>query len=287
MIKFMFTNPISELVTPSWLAENLENPDLKIIDCRFQLGQPTWGYEQYQKSHIPGAYYLDLDRDLSSPVALHGGRHPLPDPDQLAEKLSTIGINSGETWVIAYDDSRFAFASRLWWLLLYLGHDKVALLDGGWSGWQRNHYPVSQEIPPALPENFIAKPQSDWIVDIEAVKANPENPLSVLIDSRERDRYQGEREPIDPIAGHIPGAICLPWQEVTDEQGNCLPIEAQQERWKDYQNSAEMIVYCGSGVTACVNLFSLAIAQRHSAIAGLSPAKLYPGGWSDWCSYLI
>jgi thiosulfate/3-mercaptopyruvate sulfurtransferase len=287
MIKFMFTNPISELVTPSWLAENLENPDLKIIDCRFQLGQPTWGYEQYQKSHIPGACYLDLDRDLSSPVARHGGRHPLPDPDQLAEKLSTIGINSGETWVIAYDDSRFAFSSRLWWLLRYLGHDKIALLDGGWSGWQRNHCPVSQEIPPTSPGIFMAKPQSDWIVDIETVKANQENPLTVLIDSRESDRYRGEREPIDPIAAHIPGAICLPWLEVTDEQGNCLPIEAQQERWKDYQNSAEMIVYCGSGVTACVNLFSLAIAQRHSAIAGLSPAKLYLGGWSDWCSYLI
>jgi thiosulfate/3-mercaptopyruvate sulfurtransferase len=286
MIKFMFTNPISELVTPSWLTENLENPDLKIIDCRFQLGQPTWGYEQYQKNHIPGAYYLDLDRDLSSPVARHGGRHPLPDPDQLAEKLSTIGINSGETWVIAYDDSRFAFASRLWWLLRYLGHDKIALLDGGWSGWQRNHCPVSQEIPPTSSGNFIAKPQSDWIVDIGTVKANQKNPLSVLIDSRERDRYRGEREPIDSIAGHIPCAICLPWQEVTDEQGNCLPSEAQKERWADYVNSEEMIVYCGSGVTACVNLFSLAIAQRHSAIAGLSPAKLYPGGWSDWCSYL-
>lgn len=282
----MFTNPLSELVTPSWLAENLDNPDLKIIDCRFRLGQSNWGLEQYQQGHLPGAYYLDLDRDLSSPVALHGGRHPLPDPDQLAEKLATIGINSGETWVIAYDDSRFAFASRLWWLLRYLGHDKVALLDGGWPGWQRNYYPVSQEIPPSLPGNFIAKPQSDWIVDIETVKANQENPLSVLIDSRESDRYRGEREPIDPIAGHIPGAICLPWQEVTDEQGNCLPIEAQQERWADYTNQQEIIVYCGSGVTACVNLFSLAIAQRPSAIAGLSPAKLYPGGWSDWCSYL-
>lgn len=280
MIKFMFTNPLSPLVTPSWLAENLENPDLKIIDCRFQLGQPAWGYEQYQKSHIPGAYYLDLDRDLSSPVALHGGRHPLPAPDRLAEKLSTIGIHSGKTWVVAYDDSRFAFASRLWWLLRYLGHDKVALLDGGWSGWQRNHCPVSEEIPSSLVGNFIAKPQPDWIVDIETVKANPENPLSVLIDSRERDRYRGEREPIDPIAGHIPGAICLPWLEVTDEQGNCLSPEAQKERWAHYANSAEMIVYCGSGVTACVNLFSL-------AIAGLSPAKLYPGGWSDWCSYLV
>ncbi|MEB3119646.1 MAG: sulfurtransferase [Snowella sp.] len=276
----MFTNPLSPLVTPSWLAENLENPDLKIIDCRFQLDQPTWGYEQYQKSHIPGAYYLDLDRDLSSPVALHGGRHPLPDPDQLAEKLSTIGIHSGKTCVVAYDDSRFAFASRLWWLLRYLGHDKVALLDGGWSGWQRNHCPVSEEIPSSLVGNFIAKPQPDWIVDIETVKANPENSSSVLIDSRERDRYRGEREPIDPIAGHIPGAICLPWLEVTDAQGNCLPPEAQKERWADYANSAEMIVYCGSGVTACVNLFSL-------AIAGLSPAKLYPGGWSDWCSYLV
>ncbi|MFM7575026.1 MAG: sulfurtransferase [Snowella sp.] len=276
----MFINPISELVTSSWLAENLENPDLKIIDCRFQLGQPTWGYEQYQKSHIPGAYYLDLDRDLSSPVALHGGRHPLPNPDRLAEKLSTIGIHSGKTWVVAYDDSRFAFASRLWWLLRYLGHDKVALLDGGWSGWQRNHCPVPEEIPSSLVGNFIAKPQPDWIVDIETVKANPENSSSVLIDSRERDRYRGEREPIDPIAGHIPGAICLPWLEVTDAQGNCLPPEAQKERWADYANSAEMIVYCGSGVTACVNLFSL-------AIAGLSPAKLYPGGWSDWCSYLL
>ena len=276
----MLKNNFSELVTSFWLAENLHHSQIKIIDCRFQLGQPDRGFEQYQQGHIPGAYYLDLDRDLSSAIAQHGGRHPLPDPERLAEKLSMIGINSGETWVIIYDDSRFAFSSRLWWLLRYLGHSKVSILQGGWSDWQINHHPISQEIPSAVSGHFIAQPQSDWIVDIETVKAKQGDALSILVDSRERDRYRGEREPIDPIAGHIPGAICLPWLDVTDEKGYCLPVEAQRERWADYQNPEEKIVYCGSGVTACVNLFSL-------AIAGLPPAKLYPGGWSDWCSYLI
>ncbi|MEB3310372.1 MAG: sulfurtransferase [Snowella sp.] len=268
----------SILVETTWLADNLENSFIKIVDCRFQLGQPSWGYEQYQQGHIPGAFYLDLDKDLSSPVRRHGGRHPLPDIAVISQKLAAIGIIHGETWVIIYDDSRFAFASRLWWLLRYLGHDKVALLQGGWSAWQRDRYPISQTVPTALPGHFIANPQTDWIVDIETVRAQQHAPSTVLVDSRERDRYLGEREPIDPIAGHIPGAICLPWLEVTDEQGYALPPERQQQRWADYPPTEDIIVYCGSGVTACVNLFSLAIAGRPMA-------KLYPGGWSDWCSY--
>lgn len=270
----------SALVETSWLAENLENPLIKIVDCRFQLNQPDWGERQYQQGHIPGAFYLNLDKDLSSPIGRHGGRHPLPNLEKISETLTSIGITSGETWVIAYDDSRFAFASRLWWLLRYLGHERVALLQGGWSAWQRDRYPISQEIPVASLGRFIARPQPDWIVDIETVRAKQYEPATVLVDSRERDRYLGEREPIDPIAGHIPGAVCLPWLEVTDEQGYALPPAMQQRRWADYPQIEDVIVYCGSGVTACVNLFSM-------AIAGLPLAKLYPGGWSDWCSYNV
>ncbi len=280
MNKVMAMNLDSALVETAWLAQNLDNPLIKIVDCRFQLTQPNLGYQQYQQGHIPGAFYLDLDKDLSAPVGRHGGRHPLPNLERITEKFTSIGITNGETWVIAYDDSRFAFASRLWWLLRYLGHDKVALLQGGWSGWLRDRYPISQVIPSAVPGRFVANPQTDWIVDIETVRVKQHDPSTVLVDSRECDRYLGEREPIDPIAGHIPGAVCLPWLDVTDEQGYCLPQALQQQRWADYQNTEDLIVYCGSGVTACVNLFS-------RAIAGLPAAKLYPGGWSDWCSYEV
>jgi thiosulfate/3-mercaptopyruvate sulfurtransferase len=261
------------------LVERLEDSQLVIVDCRFSLLQPEWGERQYQTSHIPGACYLDLNKDLSAPISEHGGRHPLPDLEVFAQKLAAIGIQQNETQVVAYDDSRFAFAARLWWLLRYLGHQPVALLDGGWKGWLEEGYPVTDEIPQAVrPGFFEPQPRSDWIVDIETVKTFRDKPGTILVDSRESDRYRGDREPIDPIAGHIPGAVNAPWQNVTDERGFLLPLAEQQKLWLPYQPEEETIVYCGSGVTACVNLFSL-------ELAGFSNTKLYPGGWSDWCSY--
>jgi len=273
---------IQQVVSAEWVQSNLNNPQLVIVDCRFSLMDRDLGQKQYQESHIEGAYYLDLNLDLSSPVQKHGGRHPLPDFEKLATKLSEIGVTSGETMVVAYDDSRFAFAARLWWLLRYMGHERVAVLDGGFAGWQVQNYVVNAEIPPAKLGKFTPKLRTDWLVDIETVKASKDLPKDVseviLVDAREGDRYRGEREPIDPIAGHIEGAVNYPWLELTNAQG--FVIADQGDRWEQVKNAEEVIVYCGSGVTACVNLLAL-------KLAGIETGKLYAGSWSDWCSYLI
>ena len=268
------------IVSSEWLAANTENPQVVIIDCRFSLADSESGQKQYQESHIPGAFYLDLNRDLASAVGKHGGRHPLPNMGELADKLSAIGINLSETLVVAYDDSRLAFAARLWWLLRYMGHSKVALLDGGFSAWKAAGYPVTNTLPQPREGKFVVQLQQDLAVDIETVKEQKDLPGEVLIDSRESERYAGLREPIDPIAGHIPGAVNYPWQEVTDETGKVRSTSAQKQRWAELEIGAEIIVYCGSGVTACVNLLSL-------EIAGIPDAKLYVGSWSDWCSYQL
>ena len=271
------------VVSSQWLAEQLDNPEIAVhevlvADCRFALMQPELGRQQYEAGHIPNAYYFDLNQDLSSPVKEHGGRHPLPDPEQLAAKLSKMGMTSS-TFVVAYDDSRFAFAARLWWLLRYLGHDRVAVLDGGFSNWQKLGYPVTTVQPDPKLGNFTPHVRDHWVVDINAVKAKQDDSNVVLIDSREPERYRGETEPIDPIAGHIPGAINYPWQSVTDENGLIRSSEELSDRWHALNSKTELLVYCGSGVTACVNLLAL-------TAAGINTGKLYAGSWSDWCSYL-
>ena len=267
------------LVDRQWLIQQLDNPQVVVIDCRFKLNDPNWGEASYRTSHIKGAYYLDLNRDLSGEVQRHGGRHPLPDSNILAEKFARMGIVKNETLVVAYDDSRFAFAARLWWLLRYLGHDSVALLNGGWNDWVKHDYPVSNTIPESRSGNFKAESNLDWLVDIDTVKSARNDDSVIVVDSRDRDRYLGLTEPIDPVAGSINGAVNSPWKQVSDESGYLQPLATQQQLWKDYQQADEIIVYCGSGVTACVNLFSL-------NLAGFDNTKLYPGGWSDWCSYL-
>lgn len=265
------------VVTASWLYEHLDDPQVVIVDCRFSLADPKLGQQQYQASHIPEAYYLDLNRDLSSPVKKHGGRHPLPAPAQLANKLSAIGVNS-QSLVVAYDDSHFAFAARLWWLLRYLGHAQTAVLDGGFKGWLSSGYPITDAIPNRFQTSFVAQLQPEQVVDIALVRANKDLPGVVLVDSRESDRYRGEREPIDRVAGHIPGAVNYPWQGVTDAQGYMKSVAEQRRRWKKLEGAEEILVYCGSGVTACVNLLSM-------EVAGIPTGKLYAGSWSDWCSY--
>jgi thiosulfate/3-mercaptopyruvate sulfurtransferase len=266
------------VVSASWLVNHLDDPDVVVVDCRFSLADAELGQRQYQEGHIPGAYYLDLNRDLSSPVAQHGGRHPLPEPTKLAQTLSEMGINS-DTLIVAYDDSRFAFAARLWWLLRYMGHEKIALLDGGFKAWKAEGYPVNNTQSTPKLGQFIPKINPDFVVDIETVKARKDQPKVALIDSREPERYLGQTEPIDPIAGHIPGAVNYPWKQVSDEAGY-VQIDQQTQRWTDLKDAEEIIVYCGSGVTACVNLWSL-------EMAGIHQGKLYAGSWSDWCSYLI
>ena len=269
----------------SYLAES-SAIDIKIIDCRFALGDANLGRQQYQTAHIPGAEYLDLNQDLSSPAQTHGGRHPLPDDRVLGTKLAAMGINA-DTLVIAYDDSRFAFAARLWWLLRYYGHDRVAILDGGYTNWVKAGCAVTADRSViSTPGNFQPQIQPNWTVDIDSlserlrqrVKTITASPAHILIDSREPDRYLGNTEPIDPVAGHIPSAVNYPWQGVSTPEGFALPVEAHQQRWAAILPDIEPIVYCGSGVTACVNLFSL-------HLAGIDSAKLYPGSWSDWCSY--
>ncbi|MBD2455311.1 sulfurtransferase [Nostoc sp. FACHB-87] len=266
-------------VSPDWLLNHLNDPQIIIVDCRFSLADPELGCKQYQTSHIPGAYYLDLNQDLSSPVGKHGGRHPLPDTNNLAKKLSAMGINSQETLVVAYDDSRLAFASRLWWLLRYLGHEQVVVMDGGYTAWQKAGYPITDVIPEPRTGNFIPQIQTELVVDVEVVKSRKDLPEVILVDSREGDRYRGEREPIDKIAGHIPGAVNYPWQEVTDSSGYLLSQLQQRQRWENISTAQEILVYCGSGVTACVNLLSL-------ELAGIHTGKLYAGSWSDWISYM-
>ena len=270
--------PDSPVVSPQWLHQHIDNVEVVPVDCRFALADLELGDRQYAESHIPGARYLNLDRDLSAPVERHGGRHPLPDPAKLAAKLGEIGIASGKTLVVAYDDSRFAFAARLWWLLRYLGHDRAAVLDGGLAAWQQAGYPVTAAVPVATPATFVPDVRSHWVADLEAVKQRKEKAGVVLVDSRDGDRYRGDREPIDPVAGRIPGAVNLPWKEVTGEGGALRSPEELRQRWQPASEAEEIIVYCGSGVTACTNLLSL-------AVAGIDTGKLYAGSWSDWCSY--
>ena len=278
---------VSSLVTPTGLWQELQalSPEdsprsIVVVDCRFSLADPQRGRSLYEAGHLPGAVYLDLNQDLASAPSPDRGRHPLPDVQNLAETLAAIGITFQHTWVVAYDDARFAFASRLWWLLRYLGHDRVSLLDGGIQGWQAQGYPLTTDVPTPQPGHFIPHLQPHLAIDRQQLKIALQNPGTTLIDAREAPRYRGETEPIDPIAGHIPGAINAPWQGITTSEGWAQPLAFHRPYWESQlpQNGQEeaIVVYCGSGVTACVNLFSL-------HLAGLTQAKLYPGSWSEWC----
>ena len=273
----------SYLVDVHWLFEHLDATNVVIIDTRFSLAQPRQGYEQYQTGHIPGAYYLDLNQDLSSSVQTHGGRHPLPNWNAFVNKLNQLGIYSdsliGPTQIVIYDDSRFAFAARLWWMLRYLGHEQVAILNGGIQAWQSAGFALSKEMPKQKMGNFVAQPQNDWIVDIETVRRGQGKPDITIVDSRSPERWRGEVEPIDPVAGSIPTSVNSFWQNISTEDGQLKSADDLSSYWSRLDLQPETIVYCGSGVTACVNLFSL-------AITGHPMYKLYPGGWSDWCSYL-
>ena len=249
-----------------------------LLDCRFSLSDPDFGRRSYNESHVPGAFYLDLKNDLSAPVGTHGGRHPLPEAKKFLATLARCGIGSS-TAVVVYDDSKLAFASRLWWMMKSIGYRPPKILNGGYQAWV-NCRPELDNVASKIccrqidevDRKFSGVCDFDALHDIEFEKCS-------LIDSREYDRYLGLIEPIDPVAGHIPGAINRPWTEVTDGVGRVLPENLQRERWRNILRSEQIVVYCGSGVTACVNLFSLHLLGRDDAI-------LYGGSWSDWCSYL-
>lgn len=263
------------LINTQTLVARLGQKDQIIFDCRFNLADTTAGEQAYQSNHIPGAFYLDLDRDLSSPISASTGRHPLPDVATLATKLAAFGLNEN-TQVFVYDDNSGAFAARAWWLLRSLGHEAVAVLDGGWSAWLAAKAPLEHTIP-ALPVSqgtFKAQPAAHYF--LTTAELSQTHPWQ-LIDARSAERFRGEQEPIDPIAGHIPGAINRP---LTDNLVNgCFkPAAELQEEWlaKLAKHSPEQIVHmCGSGVSACHNLLAM-------EIAGLSGSRLYVGSWSEW-----
>ena len=252
--------------------------DARLVDCRFSLLDPEQGLADYREGHIPGASYMHLNRDMSGPVGRHGGRHPLPPPDLFAGTLAARGIGP-DTEVVAYDDSRFAFASRLWWMMRALGYRPPRLLNGGYRAWQALAQAPETGDAHVTPIEAPAAGGYSGYLDREAViEAQAAN--AQLVDAREPKRYQGLEEPIDPMGGHIPGAVNRPWQGVTDDQGRVLPPDGLRDHFGDLLNRESLVVYCGSGVTACVNLFALALLGRDD------PA-LYPGSWSDWCSYLV
>lgn len=266
------------IVTVEWLREHREDENVRIIDCRFDLANPNWGREKYEEEHIPHALYFDLNLDLSSPVAEHGGRHPLPHIGEFTDKLSQAGIDEYTT-VIAYDSQAGANASRLWWLLNYVGHEKVYILDGGFPAWKENGLHTTTEIPVVIRKTFKANIQDNMLVTMETVRENIHAGADVtLIDSREPKRYAGVEELVDQKAGHIPTAVNHFWKDGILESGQFKNEAQQQERFQNLPKDKETIVYCGSGVTACPNIIAL-------KLAGFQNVKLYAGSWSDWISY--
>jgi thiosulfate/3-mercaptopyruvate sulfurtransferase len=250
--------------------------NLVVFDCRFDLLDKDAGRRAYAAGHIPGAFYLDLEQDLSGPRTAASGRHPLPDTDEVAKKLGASGVRADCT-VVVYDGGE-GMAPRAWWLLRYLGHDDVRVLDGGVRAWTDAGLPLTQERPTARPVRFVPRPRPEMIASLEEVEqVVAGRRAATLLDARDARRYRGELEPIDPIAGHIPGAKNAPWQEGLDESGRWLPADEQRRRFRDLAVDQEVIVYCGSGVTACADLLAL-------ELAGIRGAKLYPGSWSQWCA---
>ena len=251
-------------------------PGEVVFDCRFVLGDPDAGRDQYLRGHVPGAHYLDLERDLSGPAGEHGGRHPLPAAADFAATLARCGVGP-DTPVIAYDDSRLAYAARLWWMMRSLGYRAPRLLNGGYAAWLAAGGTPEVGVPTPESVAVPAVPAFSGTCDIDGLRRAQARGAQV-VDSREERRYLGLEEPIDPVAGHIPGALNLPWQGVTDEAGQVRDQAALSRRWEGFEQE-ELVIYCGSGVTACVNLFSLALLGRDDA-------TLYAGSWSDWCSHL-
>ena len=263
------------IISSQTLFENLHHNWI-IVDCRYSLFEPKKGKEDYLKSHIPNAIYAHLDDDLSGTI-IPGktGRHPLPSLSEMVQLFSNWGIEAG-TQVVAYDDKSGAIAARLWWMLRYLGHDQVAVLDGGWNKWVDMEYPTIELVELPKPKTFIPRKNDDWIADASNVLEVIGNGGEQLIDSRASNRYRGIEEPIDPIAGHISNAESMPFMENINEDGFFKNAEELQSRFSTLKNSdKKTIFYCGSGVTACHNILA-------TQIFGMPMPKLYPGSWSEW-----
>lgn len=257
------------------LAEHLHDPGWVVCDCRFELSDPAAGERAYAQGHIPGAYYAHLDRDLSCPPDSGSGRHPLPDPDILAARLRSFGISS-ETQVVVYDQSAGMIAARCWWLLRWLGHEAVAVLDGGWAAWSAARLSVTSQSPQPRSGTLAPRPRrEDWVSTAQLQQLLADEAV-LLLDARSAERFRGEQEPIDPIAGHIPGARNHPCQSNVDSSGKVRsPAQLRAAFEAQGAAAAACVHMCGSGVTACHNL----LAMEH---AGLGGSRLYVGSWSEW-----
>jgi thiosulfate/3-mercaptopyruvate sulfurtransferase len=271
------SNSWRPLISPAELASRLDDADTAVLDCRFSLADVDEGEQQYVTAHIPGAVYVHLERDLSGPIeAGRTGRHPLPDIETVAGVLGGLGIDK-QVAVVAYDAAGGAFAARLWWQLRQLGHDRVAVLDGGWPAWTAEGRPARKGRESRPARTFTPRPRPDRVVDAAQVSAALAAG-GLVLDARGAERYRGEQEPIDRVAGHIPGARSAPFAENLGEDGHFLPQEALRERFDALLGAhppEETILYCGSGVTGAHDVLAM-------AAAGLPLARLYAGSWSDW-----
>jgi thiosulfate/3-mercaptopyruvate sulfurtransferase len=287
---------VGPLVDADWLREHLGEPGLAVVDCRFVLGQPGAAEAAWVEGHIPGAAVLDVDRDLSAEPGPRG-RHPLPAPEAFEAAARRAGIGA-DSRVVAYDEAGEGGASRLWWLLRHFGHDHVTVLDGGLRAWREEGGELRASEEEIEPGDFQAAQPADTTASIEelaheadAAHAHqaetapahqaeaacaPADRPPVLLDARAPERYRGEVEPIDPVAGHIPGAVSVPFAELAPD-GRFLPPAELRARFEaaGVESGKEAVAYCGSGVTACVVVLA-------AEVAGIGPTRLYPGSWSEW-----
>lgn len=262
---------MNPLVTTEWLGEWLHDDSIRIADCRFYLADPEQGLAEYRAGHIPTAKYFSLDDDLTG--ASGPGRHPLPEPADFAHRMQQAGIGDEHT-VVVYDSGNGSIAARMWWMLRSLGHPNVTVLDGGWSSWSTEPRSTTSEDP--IWDITSLTLAADWSGTITKEEIVATDDL-LLIDSRAETRYRGEEEPIDPVAGHIPGAINLPYQGNNLTSGQFLPSDDLEGRFDRIAEAGRTVFYCGSGVTACNNILA-------ATVAGHPGALLYPGSWSDWCT---
>ncbi|HSC84291.1 MAG TPA: sulfurtransferase [Pseudomonas sp.] len=271
--------PLAQLLDATTLHARLDEPGLVLLDCRFALDDPAYGARSYAQAHIPGAQFADLEHDLSGPVHKGvTGRHPLPAPTELLNKLQTWGIDPDSS-VVLYDDGPGAFAARAWWLLAWLGkREGVYLLDGGLKAWKDAGLPLSDATPTVTRGSFTGQADLSLLLDATQLQARLDNPDLTLLDARALPRFRGDVEPLDPVAGHIPGAQCAVFTDNLGSDGRFLPAAQLRQRFAALRGERpveSLVAYCGSGVTACHNLFAL-------CLAGFPLAPLYAGSWSEW-----
>jgi len=270
-------NPVTyeTLVSTGDLATHLDDPRFAIVDVRHDLMHPDWGEAQYAAGHIPGARFAHVDRDLSAPLTGYNGRHPLPTPEQAAAVLGRLGIDADKQ-VVAYDQGSGVFAARFWWMLRWLGHEAVAVLDGGFARWTAEGRPVTTALPAVRAATL--EPSVQPTVAAEGVRASLARRSLLLVDARAPERFRGETEPLDPVAGHIPGARNRPAGANVNGDGTFKSPEELRAGFEALlrgRSAADVVHYCGSGVTACHNALAM-------TIAGLGLARVYPGSWSEW-----